>query len=64
MLTRILRILLVVATFLCIPLLHGCDVVDLDATTYDPPTPNVWGETMAAELEQVTEARQTREAGR
>ena len=33
-----------------------------DAGTYAEPTRNVWGETMAAEIEQLERAKATREA--
>jgi len=41
-------------------LFTACDVIDLDATTRTEPTPNVWGETMDAELEQLERAREAR----
>ena len=41
-------------------LLAACDGIDLDATTRTEPTPNVWGETMEAEIEQLDRAREAR----
>ena len=57
--TRKLLTLLLILTILvsaCSPPISG------DAGTGYNPTPNTWGETVAGDLEQVTNARATREA--
>jgi len=59
MLTKVVLTLLVLLTLLftaCSPPIAG------DAGTYAEPTPNVWGETVEQDLEQVDAARATREA--
>ena len=55
------QLLTILVAILAIALV-SCDPIAGDAGTYAEPTPNVWGETVAGDLAQVTEARQTREA--